>query len=53
MKTRSENIAETLHKKRRIILVGFVARMEDTRLPEYFMFGEPEATDSLQGEAGK
>ena len=33
MKTGSESIAATL-RRRRILFAGFVARMEDTRLPE-------------------
>ena len=39
VKTGSENIEATL-RRRRILFVGFVARMEDTRLPKCVMFGE-------------
>ena len=37
LKTRSESIEATL-RKRRILFAGFVARMEDTRLPKCVMF---------------
>ena len=39
VKTGSESIEATL-RRRRILFAGFVARMEDTRLPECVMFGE-------------
>ena len=39
MKTESESIEATL-RRRRILFAGFVARMVDTRLPTYVMFGE-------------
>ena len=39
IKTGSESIEATL-RMRRILFAGFVARMEDTRLPKYVMFGE-------------
>ena len=39
MKTGSESIEATL-RRRRILFAGFVARMEDTRLPKCAMFGE-------------
>ena len=39
VKTGSESIEATL-RKRRILFAGFVARMEDTRLPRCVMFGE-------------
>ena len=39
IKTESEIIKGTL-RKRRILLAGFVARMEGTRLPKSVMFGE-------------
>ena len=38
MKTRSESI-EAVMPRRRILFAGFVARMEDTRLPKCVMFG--------------
>ena len=38
-KTGSESIEATL-RRRRILFVGFVARMEDTRLPKSVMYGE-------------
>ena len=39
VKTGSESIKATL-RRRRIVFAGFVARMEDTRLPKCVMFGE-------------
>ena len=45
MKMGSESIEATLHR-RRILFAGFVACMEDTRLPKCVMFGE------LMGGAG-
>ena len=39
IKTESENIEATL-RRRRNLFVGFVARMEDTRLPKYVVFVE-------------
>ena len=39
IKTGSESIEATL-RRRRILLAGFVTRMEDTRLPKCVMFGE-------------
>ena len=39
IETGSESIEATL-RKRRILFAGFVARMEDTRLPKRVMFGE-------------
>ena len=40
MKTESDSIEATL-RRRGILFAGlFVARMEDTRLPKYVMFGE-------------
>ena len=39
LKTGSESI-EVILRKRRILFAGLVARMEDTSLPEYVMFGE-------------
>ena len=39
IKTGSESIEATL-RRRRILFAGFVARMEDTRLPKCTMFGE-------------
>ena len=39
IKTGSESIEATLHR-RSILLAGFVARMEGTRLPMSVMFGE-------------
>ena len=37
--TGSKSIEATLHR-RQILFAGFVARMEDTRLPKCVMFGE-------------
>ena len=45
MKTGSENI-EVIVCSRRILFEGFMAHMEDTRLPKWVMFGE------LMGGAG-
>ena len=39
MKTGSESV-EAIIRKRRILLAGIVARMEDTRLLKCVMFGE-------------
>ena len=39
VKMKSESIEATL-RRRRILFAGFVARMEDTRLPKCVMFGE-------------
>ena len=39
MRIGSESV-EATSRKRRILFVGFVARMEETRLPKYVMFGE-------------
>ena len=39
IKTGSESIEATL-RRRRILFAGFVARIEDTRLPKCVMFGE-------------
>ena len=39
MKTGSKSIETTL-RRRRILFAGYVARMEDTRLPKCVMFGE-------------
>ena len=39
MKTASDDI-EAIMRRRRILFAGFVARMEDTRLPKCVMFGE-------------
>ena len=39
VKTGSENIEATL-RRRRVLFAGFVARMEDTRLPKCVMVGE-------------
>ena len=38
-------------RKRRILFAGFVARMEDTRLLKYVMFGElVEGTGCVEGD---
>ena len=39
VKTGSESI-DAILRRRRILFAGVVARMEDTRLPKYVMFGE-------------
>ena len=40
MKTGSESIEATLRRRRILFVAGFVARMEDTRLPKCVMLGE-------------
>ena len=45
MKSGSESI-EVIRRRRRILFAGFVARMEDSRLPKYVVFRE------LVGRAG-
>ena len=53
IKTGSESIEATL-RKRRISFAGFVARMEDTRLPKCVMFGElVGGAGGLRGGPGK
>ena len=48
IKTRSESIQVTL-RRRRILFAGYVARMEDTRLPKCVMFGELAGSASCVG----
>ena len=48
VKTGSESIEATLHR-RRILFAGFVARMEDTRLPKCVMFGEMVGVRAVWG----
>ena len=48
LKTRSESIEATL-RRRWILFAGFVARMEDTRLPKCVMFGEMVGARGLWG----
>ena len=50
--TGSESIEATL-RKRRILFAGFVARMEDTRLPKCVMFGELVGGAVSAGGGGK
>ena len=52
IKTGSESIKATL-RRRRILFVGFVARMEDTRLPKCVMFVELVGGAGCVGGAGK
>ena len=52
MKTGSASIEATL-SRRRILFAGFVARMEDTRLPKCVMFGEMGGGCGLCGGPGK
>ena len=47
-KTGSESIEATL-RRRRILFAGFVARMEDTRLPKCMMFGEMVGSAGCEG----
>ena len=51
-KTGSESIEATL-RRRRILFEGFVARMEDTRLPKCVMFGEMVGSASCAGDQEK
>ena len=52
VKTGSESIEVTL-RRRRILFAGFVARMEDTRLPKCVMFVEMVGGAGCVGGAGK
>ena len=52
MKTGSESIKAST-RRRRILFEGFVARMEDTRLPMFVMFGELMGGACCVGEQEK
>ena len=52
IKTGSESIEATF-RRRRILFAGFVARMEDTRLPKCVMFGEWVAGAGCVGDQEK
>ena len=52
VKTGSESIEATL-RRRQILFAGFVARMEDTRLPKCVMFGELMGGAGCVGGQGK
>ena len=52
MKTGSESIEATI-RRRRILFAGFMAHMEDTRLPKCVMFGEMVGGAGCGGRAGK
>ena len=52
IKTGSESTEATL-RRRRILFAGFVARMEDTRLPKCVMFGDMVGGAGCVGGAGK
>ena len=52
VKTGSEGIEATL-RKRRILFAGFVARMEDTRLPKCVIFGEMAGGAGCVGGGGR
>ena len=52
IKTGSENIEATL-RRRRILFAGFVARVEDTRLPKCVMFVELARGAGCVGGQGK
>ena len=52
IKTGSESIEATL-RRRRILFVGFVARIEDTGLPKCVMFGELVGSAGYLGGQGK
>ena len=51
VKTGSESIEATL-RRRQILFAGFVARMEDTRLPKCVMFEERVGARAVWGRAG-
>ena len=51
MKTGSESV-DAMMRRRRILFARFVARMEDTRLPNCVMFGRLMGS-RLRGGAGK
>ena len=51
-KTGSENI-DAIMCRRPILFAGFVARIENTRLPKCVMFGEPDGGCELRGGAGR
>ena len=48
LKTESESIVATL-RRRRILFAGFLAHMEDTRLPKCVMFGEMVRARAVSG----
>ena len=48
MKTGSESI-EAIMRRRAILFAGFVARMEDTRLPKCVVFGELVGSADCEG----
>ena len=50
IKTGSESIEATLHAGRRILFAGFVARMEDMRLPKCVMFGKMVGAGCVGGQ---
>ena len=52
VKTGSESLEATL-RRRRILFAGFVARMEDTRLPKCVMFGEIVGALAMSGARKK
>ena len=52
VKTGRQSI-EATYRRRRILLAGFVARMEDTRLPKCVMFGELMGTRAMWGARKK
>ena len=52
LKTGSESIGATL-RRRRILFAGFVARMKDTRLPKYGIFGDLVGGAGCVGGQGK
>ena len=52
LKTGSESTEATL-LRRRILFAGFVARMEDTRLPKYVMFGAMVGARAVWGARKK
>ena len=52
IETGSDSIEATL-RRRRVLFAGFVARMEDTRLPKCVMFGELVGGRGLCGGPGK
>ena len=52
IKTGSESI-EAIMRRRRILFAGFVACLEDTRLPKCVVFGELVGSAGCVGSQGK
>ena len=52
MKTGTESM-EAVMRRRRILFARFLARMENTRLPKYVMYGELVASTGCVGSQEK